>query len=235
MSPHPKNNNNIISILFFGKNKCQYSHNAYEYLKHLNFDVVSILSKSRTEPLPEEIGWWKGDYILCFRSYFVLPKHLIDRAAKAAINIHPGPTEYPGSGCLNWALYDNAKYYGVTAHVMNDKIDSGAVIECRRFPILPQDNVSTLLARTHNKAYDLFVDISTGLSIEGDSFLKRKIEESKSEKWRGEARKMKEIDNLQRIDLKCSKDELEKIIRATYTPEFPPEINLHGYKFVLKL
>jgi methionyl-tRNA formyltransferase len=71
--------------------------------------------------LPENIEWWRDDYIFCFRGYFLLPKSLLDRASVAAINFHPAPAKYPGSGCLNWALYDNANTYGTTAHLMNEK------------------------------------------------------------------------------------------------------------------
>lgn len=222
-------------VLFFGKCNCKYSQQACEYLQDLGFQVRVVWSKTRSEPLPEDINWWHGEYILCFRSYFVLPKSLIDRATIAAINFHPAPTEYPGSGCLNWALYDDAKSYGVTAHIMNEKVDNGPVVECRRFPVLSQDNVKTLLARTHHKAFDLIIDIATGLKLEGRAFLNRKLEESKNEQWRGRARKMQEIDELQKVPLACTKNDLERIIRATYTPDHPPEVTLHGYKFVLRL
>ena len=224
-----------VRILFFGKHNCHYSQRAFEHLHRLGFEVDAVWSRSRSEPMPDDIGTWRGDYILCFRSYFILRKSLLERASIAAINFHPAPTEYPGSGCINWALYDNAEHYGVTAHIMNEEIDNGAIIECRRFPILPRDNVSTLLAKAHQEASDLLIDISTGLKLEGEIYLKKKLEESKTERWHGQARKMKEIDDLQNVSLACTKEELEKIIRATYTPDFPPVIDLHGYKFVLKL
>lgn len=186
--------------LFLGRHNCDFSKKACEHLAHLGFAVETVFSKSRGEPMPGEIASWSGDYIFCFRSYFVLAKSYIDRAAIAAINFHPAPVEYPGSGCLNWALYDESPTYGATAHLMNEKIDNGAIIECRRFPILPQDNVTTLLARTHHKTFDLIIDITTGLALEGKRFLDRKLSESKNEKWRGAARKMSEIDRLQIID-----------------------------------
>lgn len=229
------NRSQKLRVLFFGKFNCTYSEQAYEYLKHLGFDVLAVWSKSRKEKLPEEVNQWRGEYIICFRSYFVLAKSVLDRASIAAINFHPAPVEYPGSGCLNWALYENASQYGVTAHIMNEKVDNGAVVECRRFPILPQDNVRSLLARAHQKTYDLIVDITTGLALEGKEFLEKKLEASKHEKWRGSARIMSEIDKLQVVNLSCSKEELEKVIRATYTPGFPPVLYLHGYKFVLQL
>ena len=222
------------SVLFFFRKRCHLSQKAYQYLEHLGFDVTGVQSTDFKESLPEDINWWQGDYILCFRSFFVLPCNILKKAAKGAINFHPGPPEYPGNGCLNWALYDNAKYYGVTTHIMDERIDNGAIVECRRFPLLKQDNVDTLLARTHHKLFDLFIDISTGLALEGNRFLDNKLAESQSESWRGKARKMSDLDNLQQVDASITKRDLEKIIRATYTSNFPPVINLHGHKFFLK-
>jgi methionyl-tRNA formyltransferase len=230
---HSKKCAQKVRILFFGRQDCNFSKKAYEFLLHLKFEVSSVLSRSLGEALPEDIYSWQGDYIICFRSYFVLPKALIDRAKIAALNFHPGPPEYPGSGCSNWALYDNAKQYGVTAHIMNEKIDNGNIIECRRFPIFSYDTLITLLERAHLKAYDLLIDIAAGLAIEGKQYLDKKLEDSKGEAWRGKARRMSEIDKLRTINPACSKEDLERIIRATYIPSFPPVIKLHGYKFVL--
>lgn len=171
----------IPHALFFGKRDCTYSEQAHALLKQLGFEVTAIWSKSRMERLPENIHAWHGDYIFCFRSYFILPLSLIHKAVIAAINFHPGPPEYPGSGCLNWALYDNAKQYGVTAHLMTEKIDNGAIVECRRFPILPKDDVGSLLAKAHRETYVMLADIVTGLAEEGESFLNSKLNAFKHE------------------------------------------------------
>ena len=229
-----KNPNDVPEVLFFGKYNCDYSQKIVQHLKLLGFNVQSFFSKNRSEFLPEEIKDWSGQYIICFRSYLLLPKSLLKRASIAAINFHPGPVEYPGSGCLNWALYNNADTYGATAHIMVEKIDNGPIIECRRFPILKEDDVKTLLARAHLGTFELLVDITTGLAREGESFLNYKLETSRNEKWSGKAKKMSEIDKLQVVSPNCSKEELERLIRSTYTLDFPPEIHLHGYKFVLR-
>jgi len=163
-----------------------------------------------------------------------LPKHLIERAKIAAVNFHPASVDYPGSGCLNFALYDGTKEYGVTAHLMNEKVDNGAILECRRFTVLPLDSVDTLLSRTHLKLTDLFFDVVTDLVLGGKDALDKKIKSSVGEKWRGDATKMKDFERLQRVPVNVNEEELEKIIRATYTEKFPPYINLFGYEFVLK-
>ena len=221
-------------VLFFGKKDCQYSQQAIQHLDLLGFDTEIVLSEKRGDPLPENVKSWRGEYIFCFRSYFLLPPSILDRASIAAINFHPAPVEYPGSGCVNWALYDRATTYGVTAHIMNEKIDNGAIVECRRFAILEQDDVLTLLARTHLETLALLVDTTTGLSIGGGAWLAEKLRKSSHEKWSGPARRMSEIDRLQVVAPTCTQDELERIIRATYTPDYPPEIHLHGYRFVLR-
>ena len=75
------------------------------------FDVTYVQSKHRGERLPEDIQCWDGDYIVCFRSLFILPDSLLKKARIAAINFHTAPPEYPGSGCINFALYDEVDVF----------------------------------------------------------------------------------------------------------------------------
>ena len=93
--------NKKSNILFFGKYNCQYSLMILDHLNHLGFEVQIVLSKNRNDKFPEDINWWQGDYIFCFRSYFIIPNSLLNRAKIAAINFHPAPVEFPGSGCIN--------------------------------------------------------------------------------------------------------------------------------------
>ena len=66
-----------------------------------------------------------------------------------AINFHPGPIDYPGSGSVNLALYNDENIFGVTSHIINEEIDSGRVIDYIKFEINKKDNVTTLLNKTH--------------------------------------------------------------------------------------
>lgn len=225
---------NSVRVLFFGRSGCEGTSKSLSLLKSLGCNITFVVSKGRGESLPEDISSWHGDYIFCFRSLFILPKYVINRAKIAAVNFHPAPVEYPGSGCLNFALYDNASRYGVTAHVMNEKVDNGAILRCDRFPILPSDSVDNLLERTHIKLLNLFIDIATDLILGGRKSFDKMLLASSNENWRGEAFKMKQLEKLRVVPLDVSEVELKKIIRATYTENFPPYIKLHGYEFVLK-
>ena len=222
-------------VLFFGRAKCSATEDLLKKLVRYDFDVTFIKSRNHSEKLPEDIYWWEGEYIVCFRSFYVLPKRLIDKASIAAINFHPAPPEYPGSGCINFALYDEVNNYGVTAHVINELVDNGRILEVRRFPVTPHDNLATVLSRTHSELFNLCSDFISGLYSNGENFLKEKMEASETEVWRGKARLLKELDELQKIDTKISEKELKRIIRATYVEGYPPKIELHGYSFHLEI
>ena len=222
-------------VLFFGRAKCPATEELLIKFVRYGFDVTFVKSYKRGEKLPEDIYWWEGEYIVCFRSLFVLPKRLIDKASIAAINFHPAPPEYPGSGCINFALYDEVREYGVSAHVMNELVDNGKILEVRRFPVTPYDNLPTVLSRTHSELFNLCSDFISGLYSDGENFLREKLTASETEVWRGNARLLKELDALQKIDVNISEKELKRIIRATYIDGYPPEIELHGFKFRLEI
>ena len=221
-------------VLFFGRANCEASIEALNHLVRLGFKVTSIFSKGDDGNLPLNIEAWRGDYIFCFRSKFILPKTLIEKAMVAAINFHPGSPEYPGSGCINYALFENSETYGVTCHLMTEKIDDGRIIECRRFMIKDTDTVNSLLKKTHRKLFELFLDVTSGISSGGKVHLDGSLRSSNTEKWSGLKRKIVDLDRLSIVDKNISKKELIRLIRATYTKNFPPKVVLHGYNFYLK-
>lgn len=109
--------------------------------------------------MPEDIGWWDGEYIISYLSRWVAPEYLLKKAKVAAINFHPASPDYPGIGCNNFALYEEAKEYGVTCHHMEPRVDVGKIITVERFPVFPTDTVATLLLRTYDYQLVLFYKI----------------------------------------------------------------------------
>lgn len=222
-------------VLFFGRAECGATVDLLKEFIRYEFDVTFVKSREHGEKLPDDLHGWEGDYIICFRSLFVLPKRLIEKASVAAINFHPAPPEYPGSGCINFALYDEVSEYGVTAHIMNELVDNGDILEVRRFLVSPSDNLPTVLTHTHRELLNLCMDFIIGIYAEGKSFLKKKLIFSEAESWKGEARRLKELEALKSIDVDVSEKELKRVIRATYIEKYPPTIELHGFKFRLEL
>lgn len=221
------------SVLLFGRSGCEYSQKGKDALKKLGFDTTFIASTSRGEDLADEVGDWLGDYILCFRSLYILPQHVIARARVAAINFHPGPPERRGTGCLNFALYHDDGEYGVTAHLVDSQIDNGEILCCERFPILPEDTVNSLLQRSHVALLDCFLNLMTNIKLHGPNYLGVSRLNVAHEKWCGPVHKASDLDNLAVIDPSVSRQEMERIIRATHTEAFPTRLKLHGKYFAL--
>lgn len=222
-----------ISVLFFARDNCHFSNLAIKHLESIGVTLTVVISKRRNEQIPTIAHGWSGDYILSFRSFFYLPREIYSRAEIAAINFHPGPKEYPGSGCINFALYEDARWFGVTAHLMSEKIDSGPIIDEIIFSIDPLDNVESLLKKTHEQLFQLFLKTTEVILSQGDGQLSNLIEKNRNSVWRGRARKMSELESLQNFPADISRDELARRIRATYTKDWRPFVTLHGFRFTL--
>ncbi len=222
-----------MDVLFFGRKFCPLSKKCEALLMASGCNVTSCISEIRGESLPEEIKNWSGDYILSFRSYFILPSKLMNNITGYAINFHPGPPEYPGTGCINFALFEEATIFGVTAHLMEPSVDTGKIIKVNRFQISKKDTVSSLLKKTHEELFRLFNDIVKKIATKQfDALLETNT--ASNELWSSPATKIGDLLALQSIDVNVSEEELVSIIRATYIEDYPPFIILHGYKFNLE-
>lgn len=220
------------TVLFFGRDTCNYSIKAVELLNQLGFETYYILSKERGEKLIDGLEHFKFDYIFCFRSFFILPEKLLNSVKKYPINFHPGPPNYPGSGCINFSFYNDEKEFGVTCHLMSKSIDSGKIIDFEVFPFSKEQSLLDVLEITHLKLYNLFTTIILNIKQNGESYIKKKGIEHKNVKWSNVKRKAKDLDDLSIIDLKIDKDELKRRIRSFHTPSHPVNLLLHDKKFI---
>ena len=219
--------------LFFGRAGCARSEDALAFLDENGFETTCLVSSARNDDLRKLVSQWHGDYIFCFRSLYIFDASEIARARIAAINFHPGPTERRGTGCLNFALYHNDKEYGVTSHLMAAEIDAGPILGCWRFPINDNDNVDTLLSRTHDQLLTAFREFITALVANGDGYIDKASEKFKGERWSGPVLTKQDLDRLSCLDYRCTREEMDRVIRATHTAQFPTTLTCHGHVFSL--
>lgn len=73
-----------------------------------------------------------GECLLAFNTGVIVPANALARYQRA-YNFHAAPPTYPGRDPHHWAVYDNAEEYGVTAHVMSERVDEGPIIAVERF------------------------------------------------------------------------------------------------------
>lgn len=83
---------------------------------------------------------------------------LIDIAKKGAFNFHTAPLpEYRGVFGFNFAIYNQEKQYGVTAHRLSNQFDRGDIIEVERFDINPDRiTVKELVELSERHLFELF-------------------------------------------------------------------------------
>jgi methionyl-tRNA formyltransferase len=217
---------NHSSLLFLGKADDADCANALAFCQARFANVAYCLGKWG-DPLPPEIRAWEGDYIVSYLSRWVVPADLLGRARAAAINFHPASPEYPGIGCNNFALYEDAQEYGVTCHHMAPKVDTGAIIAVRRFPVLPEDGVDALLKRTYENQIALFFEI-IGLIAEGKPL------PASEERWTRPPFTRVQFNELFRITPDMSREEIARRIRAISYGKWQPFIELQGYRFEFK-
>ena len=214
------------SLLFLGKADDPDCARALEFCRGA-FERLTYCLGKWGDPLPENIRNWEGDYIVSYLSRWVVPGALLRRASKAAINFHPASPEYPGIGCNNFALYEDAKEYGVTCHHMAPKVDTGRIIAVRRFPVLPDDDVAALLRRTYENQIALFFEI-VQLMADGKPL------PVSNETWTRPPFNRKQFNELFCITPDMPEDEIARRVRAVSYQSFQPYVELSGFRFEYK-
>ncbi len=219
----PKNN---FSLLFLGKADDPDCVRALEFC-HQNFARVTYCLGKWGDPLSDEIRSWEGDYLISFLSRWVIPEEILRRARKAAINFHPASPEYPGIGCTNFALYENAREYGVTCHHMAVKVDTGRIISVKRFPVYPTDDVAALLKRTYETQIAFFFEIAQ-LMAEGKEL------PVSHETWTRPPFTRRQFNELFKITPDMPKEEISRRVRAVSYGSWQPYVEIEGFKFEYK-
>jgi len=191
------------------------------------FGDISAVSAKPSESLPEDIYWWQGDVLISFLCPWVLPKAVLERFA-LAINFHPASSEYPGIGCYNFAIYEGAATYGAVCHHMAAQVDSGPIVEERRFPLFPGDTVASLKNRTMAVMLGMFAELVTALAA-GRPLPKTDVQ------WKRPAFTRRDLEALCVITPDMTAEEIKRRVRATDFTGYPgATITLGGMTFAYK-
>ena len=81
----------------------------------------------------------------------IFRKELIHLPNMGTINCHAGKLPfYRGRNILNWVLINDEQEFGITAHYMDEGIDTGDVLVQKNLPISDEDNYRTVLERAYS-------------------------------------------------------------------------------------
>lgn len=211
-------------VLFLRKKDNEYAQRAEDFIRN-NFQRHLVFSGGRKDQLPDEVLNWKGELMISFISSWIYPQWLLNNASLAAINFHPGSPEYPGTGCTNFAVYEGAKEYGITCHHMKAAVDSGGIIQVKRFPVKETDTVYQLTQHCYKLIEESFYEIMKGL-LSGQPL------PVTNETWKRKPFTRKQLDELCYIKPGMSEEEINRRIKATTykTPWAFTKIGGHIFK-----
>jgi len=211
-------------IAFLAKDEKPGVNEALEFLNKTGFSVTKFLG-ALGDPFPAQLNSDKFDIIVSYISPWIVPVKVLNQTKLWNINFHPGPPEYPGIGCFNFALYNGDRKFGCTAHIMEEKVDTGKIIAVTRFEVKNCESVSGL-------ADDTYAAILCTLKDVFSYIVKNNTLPFSSEQWTRKPYKRKELEELATIQTDMNEEELDKRIRATYFPGKPaPFIELFGHRF----
>ena len=202
-----------MAVLFFGKAEDTFCQQAADFITR-HFPESDIHLGSRGEPFPEAAFSWRGDLLVSYLSPWIIPGRLLDRPSGASINFHPGPSEYPGIGCTNFAIYYGAHEFGITCHHMLEKVDTGKIIVEKRFPLYGDDTVYSLTRRCYAHILTTFYEVM-------DLVLTRRPFPDPNIHWKRAAYTRKELNALCRLTLDMDEKEILRRIKAVTYPNAP--------------
>ena len=198
---------NNLKVLFIGKAEDHHSRMAADFIG-LHFKDALVVFSKRTDPFPAELNDWEGDLLISYLAQWIIPAGLLAKAKYAAINFHPGPPEYPGIGCTNFAIYNGEKEFGITCHHMIAMVDSGSMVAVRRFPVFATDTVYSVTQRCYNEILHLFFELMS-------SILVGKALPESSETWKRKPYTRKQLNQLCELSADMDKAEIDRRVRAT--------------------
>ncbi|MDI5937263.1 formyltransferase family protein, partial [Micromonospora sp. DH15] len=100
------------------------------------------------------------DYLFSIVNFRILPGAVLELPRVAAVNFHDGPLpRYGGSNVAAWALYEGASRHAATWHRMTERVDAGAVLLERWFPIRTHSTALSLTYETAEVGIALFADL----------------------------------------------------------------------------
>jgi methionyl-tRNA formyltransferase len=128
-----------------------------EVLKEHRSDisVKPVYSLAELENICQNPGI-NGRRLIAYCTSIIVPGSILDELGSPAYNFHPGPPAYPGVYPANFAIYDGVMEFGVTAHVMTEKVDEGVIVGTHSFDVDPNANFNDLEIKAYLELFALF-------------------------------------------------------------------------------
>jgi methionyl-tRNA formyltransferase len=165
--------------------------------------------------------------LIAFVTAEIVPQSVLARLGYGAFNFHPGPPSYPGWAPAHFALYDEARQFGATLHVMVEQVDAGPIIDVAFFPVPADISVFGLEGLAYAHLAQLFWRRAKSLATDAAPPSTLPI------KWGSRKYSRRTYRAICDIPLDIPKEELDRRIKVFGDNHFgiAPTIHLHGIEF----
>ena len=151
------------------------------------------------------------DLAISFLFWKRIREPLISGPRIGCLNFHPAPLpDMRGLGGYNIAIAEGRPEWGVSAHFVDERFDTGDLVAVERFPIAPAETAFSLDLKSQERLYELFAGVAD--RVLGGEELPRTPQ--------GEGRYVsrEEFEELRRIR---PGDDVERKVRAFWYPPYP--------------
>ena len=115
--------------------------------------------------LQETVESYNPDLIALAGFMKILPPQFIDRFSPNIINIHASMLPlFPGANAVRDTLAAGVTETGATIHVVDAGMDTGPIIEQRKVPVMPGDDIATLHERIKVHERDMLIQTIIGVA-----------------------------------------------------------------------
>lgn len=146
--------------------------------------------------------------LLAFSTNVIVPTQVLQHLSYNCINFHPGPPSRPGYRPTGFALYEGDTEYGVTAHYMLEKVDSGPIVGVRLFPLSPDAQLIDVVKQSYLELARLFIALLPELARSDVPLQPNGMQ------WRGKLSTRAQYEAIRQIPRKLSDSELLERFRC---------------------
>jgi len=202
---------------------CDSKNILYEFCIEKSIEVYT-----NTEISQQKKTFIGYDFGISYLFTKIIKGHTIKEFSGGIFNFHPAPLpEHKGIGGCCYALLHNYDYWGVTAHFVEETLDTGNIVEAIKFPISQGLTAVQLEKIIQKKLLELFKGVVNRL-CDGEKLI------GVSQKKEGHYYSRKDLTAAKKVSLEEGASAINQKINALWLPPYEGVyIEKEGKRFYL--
>jgi methionyl-tRNA formyltransferase len=136
-------------------------------------------TKMKDQMFLDALASWKPDLIAVAAFGRILPPAVLKLPPRGCINVHGSLLpKYRGAGPIQWAIINGETETGITTMLMDEGMDTGAILLQDRIAITPEDTAGTLSPRLAELGGHLLIETIT--QLKADTLVPRQQDHSQA-------------------------------------------------------